>query len=350
MKIFYSREHEKHFPRGELYGGALVTPFERPSRMETILGRLNQRGFRDIQEPDALDMGPVRTIHDADYLRFLGSAWQEWVAEGFEGEIIPTSFPVRRMPGVRCPRNIDGKAGYYALAAETSITEGTWDAARKSCSSAQCAQRHAAAEGHAFALCRPPGHHAMKDMYGGYCFVNNAAVAAQMFIEDGASRVAVLDVDFHHGNGTQDIFYDRGDVLFASLHGHPEDAFPYFMGYADERGVGEGEDCNINLPMRPGTGYGGWSEALDHAVSSIRAFGAEALVVSLGVDAYKHDPISFFQLETEDFVNCGQRVAKIAGPTVIVMEGGYALEEIGVNTVGFLEGWLDHQAMPRGLA
>ncbi|MBL8584665.1 MAG: histone deacetylase family protein, partial [Rhizobiaceae bacterium] len=242
----------------------------------------------------------------------------------------------------RRPRNIDGKVGYYALASETAITAGTWVAAQASCATAQSAQRLVASgERAAFALCRPPGHHAAIDMYGGYCFLNNAAVVAEMFRMDGAGRVAILDVDFHHGNGTQDIFYRRGDVFFASLHGHPEDAYPFFIGYGDETGEGAGEGATANYAMRPGTRYDQWSVALDDAIARIRRFGAEALVVSLGVDAYKADPISFFQLESEDFRDCGRRIATLQLPTVFVMEGGYAIEEVGVNTVNVLEGFQD---------
>ena len=345
MKTFFSERHRLHFPQGELYGGELVTPFERPARVEYVLRRLAERGFPAPEAPPECDVALLPRVHDADYLGFLESAWAEWTAAGFRGEIIATGFPARRMPSTRVPRDIDGRAGYYALAAETAITGGTWRAALASCASAQAAQRHVAASDAplpaAFALCRPPGHHAAIDLYGGYCFLNNAAVAAEMFLGDGRARVAVLDVDFHHGNGTQDIFYRRGDVLFASIHGHPEDAFPYFSGYADERGEDEGEDATVNFPLRPGSGYEPWSEALDAALGRVRAFGAEALVVSLGVDAYREDPISFFRLDSDDFVDCGRRIATLALPTVFVMEGGYAIEAVGVNTVNVLEGFGD---------
>jgi acetoin utilization deacetylase AcuC-like enzyme len=177
-------------------------------------------------------------------------------------------------------------------------------------------------------------------MFGGYCFLNNAAVAAEMFRLDGAARVAVLDVDFHHGNGTQHIFWRRGDVLFASLHGHPEDAYPYFAGYAEETGAGGGEGATANYPMRPGTGYREWSAALDDALGRVRRFGAEALVVSLGVDAFRLDPISFFRLESDDFADCGRRIARLGLPTVFLMEGGYAIEAVGINVVNVLEGFL----------
>ena len=342
MTVYFSDKHRLHFPKGELHGGQLVEPFERPSRMDTIVSRLHQCGFDDIRIPDSIDLEPVHSVHAADYLQFLRTAWRKWEREGFIGDLIPTIMPARRMPGMRCPENIDGQAGWYAMAIETSITSGTWEAALSSCAVAQSAQRHVAAGGvnAAFALCRPPGHHAMKDMYGGYCFINNAAVAAQMFIDSGVGKAAILDVDFHHCNGTQDIFYDRADVLVASLHGDPVHAFPYFSGYADETGSGPGAGCNINVPMAPGTGYVEWKAALDSAIGQIGSFGAEALVVSLGVDTYKSDPISFFKLESEDFVDCGRLVATVGLPTVIVMEGGYAINEIGLNAVGFLEGFV----------
>jgi acetoin utilization deacetylase AcuC-like enzyme len=193
----------------------------------------------------------------------------------------------------------------------------------------------------AFALCRPPGHHATADQYGGYCFINNAAVAAQMFRDTGAGRVAILDIDFHHGNGTQDIFYARGDVLFASLHGAPQQAYPYFIGYADETGQGAGAGANLNFPMAPGTGYDAWSAALDIAIAKIRDWGADALVVSLGVDAFKEDPISFFRLESDDFTDAGRRIGRMNLPTVFCMEGGYAIEAVGINVVNVLEGFAD---------
>jgi acetoin utilization deacetylase AcuC-like enzyme len=341
MRTYFSEDHRLHFPQAELHGGQFVTPFERPSRVEYVLRRLKERGLGEVVAPDGVDLDPVRRVHDAGYLAFLETGWEEWKAAGFAGEMIATGFPARRMPGIRPPRNIDGRLGYYALAAETAITGGTWAAAKSSCASAQAAQRAVAGGARAaFGLCRPPGHHAAADMFGGYCFLNNAAVVAEMFRMDGAARIAVLDVDFHHGNGTQDILWRRGDVFFASLHGHPEDAYPYFIGYADEVGEGAGEGATANYPMRPGTPYAEWSAALDDALGRIRGFGAEALVVSLGVDAFKLDPISFFRLESDDFTDCGRRIAGLGLPTVFLMEGGYAIEAVGVNTVNVLEGFL----------
>lgn len=341
MKIVYSDGHRLHFAQGEIYGGEFVTPFERPSRIEYILRELKKRKMTDVVAPAAIDMKPVRKVHDKGFLEFLEGAWAAWTAAGYRGEIVPTVFPV---PGLRkkLPRQIDGLVGYYAQGTETCITAGTWQAACSSAAVALSGQKIVAGGARAaFALCRPPGHHCHHDMYGGYCFLNNAAIAAQAFRDGGAARVAILDVDFHHGNGTQDIFYDRNDVLFCSLHGAPEDAFPHFLGYRDEIGRGKGEGFNHNYPMPPGTGYDVWGKALDSACHKIKTYGPDVLVVSLGVDTFKDDPISFFKLTSADFKTYGARIAKLKLPTLFVMEGGYAIEAIGVNTVNVLEGFLD---------
>lgn len=342
MKVFHSESHRLHFPQAELSGGQFVTPFERPARVEYILNRLKQRGLTDIADPGPPDMAPARALLDAGYLAFLETAWAEWKADGMEGEIIAANIPARGMHLDRVPDTIDGKVGYYCHASETTMTAGTWDAARAAMACAQAGQREIAAGARAaFALCRPPGHHATRDQYGGYCFLNNAAIAAQMFLDDGAARVAVLDIDFHHGNGTQNLFYDRDDVLFVSLHGAPQDAYPYYLGYADEVGAGKGEGFNLNLPMPPGTPYSVWRGALDRAIDRIREYGAEALVISLGVDAFREDPISFFRLDSDDFTDAGRRIAGPSLPTLFCMEGGYAVEAVGINTVNVLEGFLD---------
>ena len=239
-----------------------------------------------------------------------------------------------------CPNSITGKLGYYAMAGETSISAGTWEAA---CAAADVALTGAAriqdgARG-AFALCRPPGHHAARDLYGGYCFLNNAAIAAQYLRDGGAARVAVLDVDFHHGNGTQDIFYDRADVLYVSLHGDPADAFPYFSGYADETGSGQGSGHTLNLPLPPRTGFAVWQDALRAALDYIVKARVDALVVSLGVDTFAEDPISFFRLQSPDFTTYGAMIGACSLPTLFVLEGGYAVDAIGVNVVNVLCGF-----------
>ncbi len=345
MKIIHTDLHRLRAPTTELSGGELVAPFECPERVEHILAELARRGRHEVVGPDAYGLDPVLRVHDADYVAFLQTAWDEWRAAGNAGEAIPTCWPSRRMTRMRVPRHIDGKLGYYCLANETSISDGTWDAAY---AAAQVALTGAAlvmgGERAAFSLCRPPGHHAAQDMYGGYCFLNNAAIAAQSMRDAGAERVAVLDVDFHHGNGTQAIFYERADVLTLSLHGDPDEAFPHFLGGADETGAGDGAGFNVNYPMPPGTGYTVWAEALDAAMARIRAFGAEAVVVSLGVDTFERDPISFFKLTSDDFTDYGARLAGMDLPTLFVMEGGYAVAEIGVNTVNVLDGFSGHSS------
>ena len=339
MLTVFSTQHALRDSKTELYGGQLVPPFECPVRAEHIVDRVREVGLGDIVAPTEFAIESVTRIHDADFIHFLENCWRDWVASGYKGEAIPICWPARGMQQ-RIPHHIDGRLGYYAMAAETAISNGTWEAARASVNvalTAQAALRDGARE--AFALCRPPGHHAAADMFGGYCFINNAAVAAQAFIDQGAARVALLDVDFHHGNGSQAIFYDRSDVMFLSLHGDPTEAFPHFLGYADERGHGDGEGFNHNYPMMPGTDYRTWGEALADACDKIGKYAPDALVVSLGVDTFEHDPISFFKLGSDDFKRYGATIATLGLPTLFVMEGGYAVEEIGINAVNVLEGY-----------
>jgi acetoin utilization deacetylase AcuC-like enzyme len=195
----------------------------------------------------------------------------------------------------------------------------------------------------AVALTRPPGHHAGADFFGGYCFLNNAALAAQALRDAGAARVAVVDVDYHHGNGTQSIFYDRSDVFTASIHGDPSSEYPFYLGYADETGHGPGQGFNLNLPLAPGTGFAAWRQALEQALAAVRSHGAQALVVPLGVDTFEGDPISTFTLRSADFLDIGRLLASLDLPTVFVMEGGYAVAEVGVNVVNVLEGFVGSQ-------
>ena len=339
MITIHSDMHRLHAPKGEISGGEMVTPFESPFRAELILQAVRQGGLGPAGEPEPFPLDAVLAVHDPAYVDFLRTAWQRWSADGYAGDAIPTCFPARRM-AQRPPDDIDGLLGYYAFAAETSIAEGTWQAAL---AATHCALTGAglldAGQRSAFALCRPPGHHAARDLFGGYCFLNHAAIAAQALRDAGAARVAVLDVDFHHGNGTQDIFYDRGDVLFASLHGDPKDAFPHFLGFADETGAGPGEGSTVNYPLPRGTPYERWAEALADAISRIRQFGAQALVVSLGVDTYEKDPISFFRLTSEDFTRYGETLGRLGLPTLFCMEGGYGVPELGLNTANVLRGF-----------
>ena len=338
MLTIYSENHRKRDAKTELLGGQLIPPFEKPSRMDFILNRIHSEGLGDVVAPRDFGMDTILKVHNADYVEFLKNVWQEWTDAGMQGEAIAASWPARRMQQ-RCPIDIDGKLGYYALAAETSISAGTWEAAYASANVAQEAAARLVQEQAVFALCRPPGHHAALDMYGGYCFLNNAALAAQSLLDQGAERVAILDVDFHHGNGTQDIFYDREDVLFISIHGQPEDAFPHFLGYEDETGKGAGEGFNLNFALPPKTKFEPWRDCLKKSMEKISKYAPDALVVSLGTDTFEKDPISFFKLTSEDFTTYGADLAQLDLPTLFVMEGGYAVEEIGINSVNVLQGF-----------
>lgn len=338
MLTIYSEDHRKRDAKTELLGGKLVPPFEKPARMDYILDRIHSEGLGEVVAPRDFGLEPLLKLHDNDYVKFLETCWGEWQAAGNEGEAIAASWPARRMQQ-RCPIDIDGKLGYYALAAETSITEGTWTAARASANVAIEGAERIVQENAAFSLCRPPGHHAATDLFGGYSFLNNAGLAAQSMLDNGAERIAILDVDFHHGNGTQDIFYNRDDVLFVSLHGRPEDEFPHYLGYADETGMGAGVGYNLNFPMPKGTQFSTWRDALKRAMDRISDFAPDALVVSLGTDTFEGDPISSFKLKSDDFATYGEDLAALKLPTQFVMEGGYAVEEIGINTVNVLQGF-----------
>ena len=373
MKIIYSDQHYQQSPKLELAGGDLVPSFESPSRAEFVLARVKAVGLGEIITPDEFGLRPLLAVHDAAYIRFLQTAWEEWIAAGLQGEIIPLCWPGGQASDV-LPRHIKGKVGFYALGTDTNIVSGTWAAALAAAQSALTgaalicdALKGAASDaasstrGNALAanvadhaaggmadygktvgalsLGRPPGHHAAKALYGGYCFLNNAALATQYCRDQGIAKVAVLDVDFHHGNGTQDIFYDRDDVFFTSIHGDPMDNFPYFWGHASERGVGAGEGFNLNLPLPNGTQFGAWREALKNSLAAIDQFGADALIVSLGVDTFEDDPISAFKLKTPDYLVMGADIADLGIPTLFVMEGGYNVEALGVNMVNVLQGY-----------
>ena len=339
MKTVYSTNHIFRNSKTELYGGELVKPFERPERMEFIINEIKDRDLGPILDPVDVNINIINKVHDKDYIEFLNIAWKEWLKLGLGGEAIPTVWPSRSMNSNIIPNFIEGKLGYYALANETSISEGSVEGAYEAVKVVITATDMLEEEKSLFALCRPPGHHASKDQYGGYCFFNNVAIAAERLIEKGAKKIFILDVDFHHGNGTQAIFYDRSDVFFTSLHGDPKEAFPHFLGHANERGDGEGEGYNMNYPMQPGTTYTEWTKALDDAIEKIKIYNPDSLLISLGVDTYEKDPISFFKLKSNDFFDVGKKIASCKLPTLFVMEGGYAIKEIGVNTVNLLKGF-----------
>ena len=340
MLTVYSEDHRLQDGKAELMDGRLVPCFEMPRRAFLIRERVLETGLGAILPPEDLGRCPLERVHAPDFVGFLEHAWEDWRASGREHDALPFVWVTRTL-GLSVPERIEGRLGRYSFDAGTPITAGSWRAAYASAQVALTAARLIAGGEHrsAFALCRPPGHHAAADLYGGYCFLNNVAIAAQHLIDGGAERVAILDIDYHHGNGTQAIFYDRPDVLFLSLHADPREEYPYFLGHADETGAGTGEGCNLNYPLPWGTSFDGWAQALENACAKIADWGPDLLLVSLGVDTFKGDPISRFRLESEDFTRYGARLAALGLPTLFVMEGGYAVEEIGINAVNVLQGF-----------
>jgi acetoin utilization deacetylase AcuC-like enzyme len=341
MLTVYTEDHRLQDGKAELIDGKLQPCFEKPERAEIVIARVREAGLGEVVGPKDFGRAPLERIHAENFLRFLETAWDQWVAAHGAYDALPLVWPTRGFRQIE-PEAIDGKLSYFSLDAGTPITAGTWRAITAAANVALTGREWVAGgERAVFSLCRPPGHHASSDVYGGYCFLNNAALAAQAFRDEGAGRVAILDIDYHHGNGTQTIFYDRGDVLFASLHGHPEQEFPYFLGYEEETGEGAGEGFNLNYPLRWGAGFDLWGVALDRACTRIADYGPDALVISLGVDTFEGDPISKFRLRSEDYLIIGARIAALGRPTLFVMEGGYAVAEIGINSVNVLMGFED---------
>ena len=344
MLIFHNPSHHAHSGRHEMFRGRLVPCHETPARLDFVLAALQRRPMGELRAPGALDRALVGRVHAPAYVAFLETVWADWLAldpRNAEIDVLPSIWPVRGFRTDVVPANFAARVGLYSFDAGSPITAGTWNAAAAGAACAIDAARAVAGgtQRAAMALTRPPGHHAGPDFFGGYCFLNNAALAAQALREAGAARVAVLDVDYHHGNGTQTIFYDRADVLTVSIHGDPSTEYPFYLGHADERGAGAGLGFNLNLPLPAGTGLDAWMAALRHGVEAVARFRADALVVALGVDTFEGDPISHFKLKSEDYLRIGAAIATCGLPTVLTMEGGYAVAEVGENVVNVLEGF-----------
>lgn len=341
MKCFYASAQALHAPTTELNRGVLDKPFEAATRPATVLAALAKSGFDPAIEPPVFDDHLIARVHDADFLRFLQTAHQTWQDLGRQGDALPMCWPGTTMFRPRQGASLDAWLGYYAFDNMTPITATSWTAARASADTALAgAKTLVDGAPSAFALCRPPGHHAGAAAYGGYSFLNTAAIAAQYLRDQGAARVAIFDADYHHGNGTQQIFYDRADILYISIHADPRTDFPFYSGFADEIGTGAGESYNHNVPLPRGTDWAAWEEALSQAEKHIIRFMPDALVVSLGVDALEGDPLCGFRLTTEDFGRLGSRLAQLRLPTLFVMEGGYELDLIGDNVAQSLSGFL----------
>jgi acetoin utilization deacetylase AcuC-like enzyme len=344
MKVVYTLRHRSHHPQFELENGALQEPFEHPGRAEMIRSALAADDTFEFIAPDEWGTDPIEAVHDPGLVAFLETAWGEYQqAHGFTHDVVPDIFALpalREGMGPVCePEAIGARLGWWCFETTTPIMHGTYAAARSSVDVALTTADHViGGESVAYGLCRPPGHHAARSAYGGYCFFNNAAVVANHLAGATGGKIAVLDVDYHHGNGTQQIFYDRADVQFVSLHGDPVRAYPYLTGHRDEIGTGAGRGTTSNYPMPLRADDEQYLDALAAACGEIAAFGAEMVVVSLGLDTYFDDPISDLSVTPEGFERSGALVRQLGLPTVVLQEGGYATEELGENARRWLLG------------
>ena len=334
MKAFYADEQKRHDPKAFLSSGAPQPNPEKPERVERLLAGAGAAGL-SVERPRELGLAPIAAIHTPEYLDFLEHIFVRWRRiEGASEEVIPNIHPIARDGAY--PASAVGQAGYHMADTACPISAETFDSACWSAWSAVAAvEAVLSGERAAYALCRPPGHHAFADVAGGFCFLNNSAIAAQHF-RQSAARVAILDVDLHHGNGTQGIFYARGDVLTVSLHADPERFYPFFWGYASERGEGPGLGCNLNLPLPRKSGDEAFLTALDAGLKRIRAFAPDALVIALGLDAFEGDPFGGLSVTTPGFARIAERIATLELPTAVVQEGGYLCDALSANLTSFL--------------
>jgi acetoin utilization deacetylase AcuC-like enzyme len=348
VPVIRSDAHLAHAGLIELASGVEIPCFESPERIIAIEAALRADGGFTLEAPVEHGQGPILAVHDAGMVEVFEHAWTDAVASGAtDGSRpwLPDTFLLAAyrgpMPPTELPAGRHHQLGAYLFDTATPIVAGTWDAALASVDVAvTAAERVAGGARLAYGLCRPPGHHAARGMLGGYCYFNNAAIVAEWLRrEGGARRVAILDIDYHHGNGTQQIFWERGDVLYLSLHADPARAYPYFSGYGGERGGGDGAGLTRNWPLGEGTALDGYAVALAEALRMIVAFAPDApLVVSAGFDTFERDPIGDLALRTEDYREIGRMIASLGMPVVALQEGGYAVDALGDNVVALLTG------------
>lgn len=343
MRFVYGPDHVRHRPDLVFSGGEARPVHDVADRAERIRRALEEDGGFEAVLPAEHGLEPVEAVHDPAMVAALETLWTEWRVAGGPPEAIPDTVlhPALREgmgpgPRTQAPR---GRLGAWCFDTATPVVEGTYAAARSAVDVAlTAADLVLDGERHAYGLCRPPGHHAARAVFGGYCYLNNAAIAAQHLLRASGERVAILDVDYHHGNGTQQIFYARGDVLYASLHGDPARAYPYFTGFAEETGAGAGAGATLNLPLPSGCPDEGYLAALDEALEAIAGFEGGGLVVSLGLDTFRRDPLGDLALTTAGYHEVGRRVGALGLPTVVLQEGGYDVGHLGVNVRAWLRG------------
>lgn len=337
MKVIFTDAQRKHNPTMFFSSGAPAANPEQPERADRLLAAAKKAGLEHL-EPRDFGMEYIARVHPERYLTYLENIHVRWSRiQGGSAEVIPGIHPDRRDCGY--PKSAAGQAGFHHADTASPVTADTWESAVWSAhTAAEAAMRVLEGDGACYALSRPPGHHAAAEMAAGFCYLNNSAVAAEV-LRQQYERVAIVDVDVHHGNGTQDIFYRRNDVLTVSLHADPVRFIPFFWGYADETGAGEGEGYNLNLPLPRGTGDDEYLATLDQALERVREFAPGALVVALGLDAYEGDPLRGLAITTPGFGRIGEKLASLGLPTVLVQEGGYLSDELGDNLYAFLQGF-----------
>ena len=349
MRVVYSPAHLAHDIVTETVLGAVIPANEVADRAERIRAALEADGGFTIEPPTEHGTDPIVAVHDPGLLRYLEEAWPAARAESLDRpNLTADTYPTFRMfegmsPELLAsrpePRAAGGRAGWWGLDTANPIVAGTYGAARAAVDVAlTTADLVVGGEAVAYGLCRPPGHHAARSMAGGYCFLNNAAIAAEAITTRTGEPVAILDVDYHHGNGTQQIFWRRADVLYVSLHADPDRQYPFFLGHADEVGEGEGTGANLNIPLPAGTGDDAYLAALDRGLDAIANSAGTTIVVSLGFDTYGHDPIGDFALTTAVYHECGRRTAALGRRLVILQEGGYHRPTLGANARAWLRG------------
>ncbi|CUH65854.1 Acetylpolyamine aminohydrolase [Thalassovita gelatinovora] len=338
MKCFYAASTELHDPVFRLSAGVVAQNAEQAERAHLLLAGLAKLGFATEEPAADVPRDILEKVHTQRFLQFMETAWDEWQTLPNAGkEVVPNVHALNKVKTY--PSHILGKAGWHLGDTSAPIGEHSWEAALAGAATAYAAAQ-AVLQGAdaAYGLCRPPGHHSSADVAAGHCIVNNTATAVET-LRTKNRKVAVLDIDVHHGNGTQDIFYERGDVLTISIHATPEDYYPFFVGYANEAGAGAGEGFNVNMPLARSTSDDGWCDTIATALDRIAEFAPDALVVALGLDAHENDPLKGLQVTFDGFTRAGSMIAGAGLPTVLIQEGGYLSPDLSTSLTAFLSGY-----------